>query len=642
MSVLHCSRSVARSRVKPAPSTRDKPSTSGASEEPSVPGTRLLHDVSSVLGSIFSVELGVPNIVMKEPEKNGKKFCVGLLENPVNHAWWPAVKKLGVRERTTIAGSLFLARKVLPSSPDPLQAGKHARLMGEPAPPPPDGYLEFVDREIDKLFEERWDKRYRAHVYSHTPTSSSCLQYSRSKGGAKRWLSEQGSDWFQDACLGGTTFSPVNRVRYTVVRTAGKDRGVTVADGSHHLLGPLHRTLYDHLCQYKWLLRGEARGKKFRSFSQRKGEVFVSGDYESATDNLSLAVTLRILHRILSHAREVPASVRALAMTSLQSEIEYRDLGGLRVAQARGQLMGNFLSFPLLCLHNYLAFRWSVPRDVPLRINGDDIVFRSTVDEYERWKKNVGAAGLTLSAGKTLVHGRVFSLNSAFFEGQSCGVREIPIIRSSWLQCREGPPTGQDFQKFIRNWNGESRRLVGALWLRSKRCAIQMTGRSVNQLGIRADNSQLHTAGLAPREAYFRGRYALLALPETELVRAKSDRQGQPVEDWSFTRRPILSKPRERFVWDLQYREACALSAWYPTVCRSEIYWDEWWREAAATGREGQWLAWRRTVKRVHRMVRSLNLSLRAPDLAQPCKGQWVPKDELPTRLCSFPGVGFR
>lgn len=640
MSVLHCSRSVARSRVKPSYQQMTS-STRGVSEELQAPGTHLLADVSKVLGSIFSVELGVPDSVMKEPEKKGKKFCVGLLENPGNHTWWPSVRGLGARERLSISGSLFLARKVLPSSPDPLQAGKHARLMSCPASHPPAGYLEFVDREIDKLFCVGWDRRYASHVFQHTPTSSSCLQYSRSKGGAKRWLSEQGSDWFQDACLGAVNLPAGNRVRYTVVRTAGKDRGVTVADGSHHLLGPLHRTLYDHLDQYEWLLRGEARGKKFRSFALRKGEVFVSGDYESATDNLSLPVTLRILHRILSRAREIPISIRDFALRSLQAEIEYRDLGGLTVVQQRGQLMGNFLSFPLLCLHNYLAFRWSVPRDVPLRINGDDIVFRATPEECEVWKRSVGAAGLTLSAGKTLVDSRCFSLNSAFFEAQSSGVREIPVIRSSWLKTGDGPPTGQDFQRFIRNWKNESRRLVGALWLRSKRASIQKTGRSVWHLGIRADNSQLHTAGLAPRESYFRGRHVLLALPEAEMPPVRRGHKGQPCDEWVFTRRPILSKPRERYTWDHQYRDACRLQAWQPEVCRAEIYWDEWWRETAATGREGQWLAWRRTVKRVHRIDRRLNLILRAPSARDLLKGQWVPRDELPVRLCSFPGLGF-
>lgn len=614
----------------------------GVGEELQAPGTRILAEGVKVLDRIFSVRLGVPASVLNEPEKNGKKFCVGLLENPVNHAWWPSVSGLGVRERYSISGSLFLARKVLPSPPDPLQAEKHMRLMSTPAPSPPEGYLEFVDREIDKLFLPGWDRGYRSHVYSHTPTSSSCLQYSRKRGGAKRWLSERGASWFQDVCLSGQGLPLGNRVRYTVVRTAGKDRGVTVADGFHHVLGPLHRVLYDHISNERWLLRGEARGKKFRHFAQRKGEVFVSGDYESATDNLSLGVTMRILSRILSHCRDVPEGVRSFAMRSLLAEIEYRDLGGRVVNQQRGQLMGNFLSFPLLCLHNYLAFRWSVPRDVPLKINGDDIVFRCLPAEKERWERNVGAAGLTLSAGKTLVHGRVFSLNSAFFEGQSAGCREIPVLRSSWLQSREGPPTGADFCRFVRNWNGEARRLLGALWLSSHRAAIQKTGRSVRHLGIPADNSQLHTAGLAPRESFFRGYRSHVSVPENPLPPVHRDRRDQLCDEWVFTRKAILSKPIERFRWDQHHIDSCRLLAWQPTVGRKEVLWSSWWEEASVSGRESSWLSWRRTVKKVHSMGCRLNLLLRAPDARPRPRGQWVPADELPFRLCSFPGLGLR
>nr|WAK77860.1 MAG: hypothetical protein [Botourmiaviridae sp.] len=640
MSVLHCSRSVARSRVKSF--RQQNVPRRGVSEETGSPGTHLLGEVASVLGSIFSVELGVPNHVIQEPAKEGKKFCVGLLENPVNHTWWPAVGRLGKRERFSVSGSLFLARKVLPSSPDPLQASKHATLMSSQDPSTSPDYLLFVQREIDRMFEIGWDRGYKSHVYSHTPTSSSCLQYSRKKGGAKRWIAEQGQDWFADSCLGETSLPTRYRVRYAVVRTAGKDRGVTVPDGHAGLLGPLHRTLYDYLSQFGWLLRGEARGKKFRSFSKRKGEVFVSGDYESATDNLSLTMTEYILARVLSRARHIPSSLAEYALRSCRAEIEYRDLGGRVVNQTRGQLMGNFLSFPLLCLHNYLTFRFSIPRDVPVRINGDDIVFRCHPSEFETWKKNVGVAGLVLSAGKTLVHDSCFSLNSAFFCAESNGVREIPVIRSSWLESRDGPPTGADFGRFIRNWNGEARRLVGALWLRCHKRRIQATGRSVGCLGIRADNSQLHTAGLAPREAFFRGANSLVAVPETEVPPTKRNRQGLPGETWVFTRKAISSKPRERFSWDHQYRDACRASAWNAEVSREEIYWSEWWREAAATGREYQWLAWRRTVKRVHKMARSLNLRLRALPFVAPVKGQWIPRDELPVRLCRRQGVGFR
>jgi len=616
--------------------------TRGASEGSRSLITSPLDDLSKVLGSIFSVELGVPQVVRDDLVKNGKKFCVGLLESPWDHAWWPAVSRLGARERMSVSASLFLGRKVLPSSPDPRQAEKHWELLRSPAPDSPPDYLEFVDREIDRLFVVGWDRGYRSHVYSHVPTSSSCLEYSRRHGGARRFLSEKGQDWFSDVCLEGSeAYGFPCAARYTVVQTAGKARGVTVSSAYHHVLGPLHRTLYDYLSQFGWLLRGEARGKKFRSFSKRKGEVFVSGDYESATDNLSLTVTEVILRRILARSRFIPSGIKDFALRSLRAEVCYPDLGGRCCQQQRGQLMGNFLSFPLLCLHNYLAFRFSIPRDVPLRINGDDIVFRCRPHEYRRWKRSVGAAGLTLSAGKTLLDSRFFSLNSAFFEAQSSGVREVPVVRYSLFSC-DGKPSGDVFRRAIRGWTNEPRRLVGGLWLSCHRSAIQASGRSVRELGIPADNSQLHTAGLAPRESFFRGQHGCLAIKESPVPAVPLDRRNPSCDEWVFSSLCFLSNPRERFSWDTMHRESCSESVWQPSLSRPEVLWDEWWEGLKSSGFEGSWLSWRRTVRKVHRMGLRLNTRLRTLAEFPRRRGQWVPRVELPARLCLYPGVGAR
>jgi len=617
-------------------------SSRGVSEGPRSLVTQPLEELSSVLGSIFSVELGVPELSQGDLVKNGKKFCVGLLESPWDHAWWPALRELGGRERMSVSASLFLARKVFPSSPDPRQAERHWELMRSPAPDAPPAYVDFILRKLDEIFVVGWDKGYRSHVYSHVPTSSSCLQYSRRRGGARRFLAEMGSDWFTDVCLDGEeAYGFPCTARYTVVQTAGKARGVTVSDGRHHVLGPLHRTLYDYLSQFGWLLRGEARGKKFRSFAKRKGEIFVSGDYESATDNLSLTVTEIILQRVLARSRFIPPGIKDFAMRSLRAEISYPDAGNRFCYQERGQLMGNFLSFPLLCLHNYLAFKFAIPRDVPVRINGDDIVFRCLPHEYERWKRSVGAAGLTLSAGKTLVDSKFFSLNSAFFEAQSSGVREVPVIRLSMFYGGERP-SGDVFRRAIRGWTNESRRLVGAFWLRCQRRSIQASGRSVRGLEIPADNSQLHSAGLAPREAFFRGQHGCLAIQESPVPAVPLDRRNPTCDEWVYSSRCFLSSPRERKSWDTMHREACSQAVWQPLEARPEVLWDKWWEELKSSGFEGSWLSWRRTVKVAHRMGVKLNTRLRTLAGSPRRRGQWVPRYELPARIYLYPGLGAR
>jgi hypothetical protein len=53
--------------------------------------------------------------------------------------------------------------------------------------------------------------------------------------------------------------------------------------------------------------------------------------------------------------------------------------------ESEGHLMGNLLCFVLLCLENYCAFRWVFGPEVPVRINGDDIVFRAKEEDYKKW-----------------------------------------------------------------------------------------------------------------------------------------------------------------------------------------------------------------------------------------------------------------
>lgn len=596
-----------------------------------------------MLGRTYGVRLEVPDFPEEAFEKRVKRFCVGALENPVNHTWWKSVSTVGLRERCSILATLFLCRKAMPVPPDPFQKEKHMALMQEPAPEPPRGYLDHIDREIDLMFPIGWDRDYTRHVFQHTPTTSSTLESGRSLGGAQDYLASNGKDWFEDQCLGESVRPTEYPVRYSVVRTKGKDRGVTVAPGYSHVLAPLHRTLYDYCSRFEWLLRGEARGKRFKSFSRKRGEVFVSGDYESATDNLSLSVAERILSRILSRARHVPVTLRGYAMRSLRAEIDY---DGERVVQRRGQLMGNFLSFPLLCLQNKLAFSYLVPREVPLRINGDDIVFRCRRSEYRKWAEGVGRLGLTLSEGKTLVHSRFFSLNSAFFVAQSHRVREVPVIRGASLLFDDAPPSGGAFVRFIRNWKGDSRRLVGGLWLRWAGPQIRASGRSVEALGIPADNSQLHTAGLAVREAFFRGSNPLLRIPEVPvpLFNSRRDASGASLGYVKVTT-AINATPAEYRRWDTEAIERMAAFRWErrgrPVNAK-----EEWWSQVRATGFESAWTSWKRTARRSSKMLGMgqrfcLNIRLRNPTVRAFRRARWVPVDELPARRLLFRGVGL-
>jgi len=613
-----------------------RPRTRGSLEVLGPRSTHDLRELSRALERIFSVRLDCASLTDQTSLKNGKEFCVGLLENRGTHAWGSEVSRLHPRKGLAVAGSLFLARKILPCPPDPCQERKHQSLLSSVAPTPPQAFLEFIRTQISSIFPVGWDRGYQAQVFSYTPTSSSCLEYSRGQGGSQAFLSEMGLDWFQDQCLGAGPGPIPFPVKYSIVRTSGKDRGVTIAGGAMALLAPLHRLIYQQLSGCDWLLRGEARGRKFKSFQRTKGEVFVSGDYESATDNLCLETTELILGLILERCRSVPEGIKEFAFSTLRAEIRYS--GGLTTVQRRGQLMGNLLSFPLLCLQNYLAFRFLVPRKVPVKINGDDIVFRASRAEFDVWAEGIGALGLTLSRGKTMVDPKCFSLNSAFFYADRSRVKEVPVIRLKEVEGRV--PSASDFCRFTRGWRNLARTIVGALWLRRHAPAIRACGRSVRGLGVPADNSQIHWSGFARREAWFRSEHAHLSAPEPEIPILNRKVSPNVTKEW--TKLPSSSEHpgwmRKKF--EKQFRQDCFDYAWSSQGGILERAEDLWWTEVKSGSLERCWVNYKASLRKKPRLFRGwvrYDLRLRHVPLPERVRSFWCPKDQIELPQASGP-----
>jgi hypothetical protein len=169
-------------------------------------------------------------------------------------------------------------------------------------------------------------------------------------------------------------------------------------------------------------------------FVKKEGEVFVSGDYESATDSLNMAHSKALLRAVLGRCTFLPPHYGQSLLDSLDAIIVHDGKQGPPACEfemSSGQLMGDKLSFPLLCLYNFVAFKSCIRRKVPLKINGDDIAFRGTRDEAESWVEGVGRSGLVLHKGKTQVSPTFFSLNSVIFEARDkARPRVVPFIRS--------------------------------------------------------------------------------------------------------------------------------------------------------------------------------------------------------------------
>lgn len=452
------------------------------------------------LSSSFEVELPLPVIDLSSAPAAAsclKSFCGGLIEGR-DHPWVVPIRRLGLRDRWSLSFTLFLFRKVLPSVANDLRS--YVSKVSGPSPCADPGLLGFIRLSVNRMFPVGWDRKYTDSALSFFPNSSACMQRGRKKGGVRGWWSERWDshvDYVTKVLTGeGVSLSPFARV--SDVFDGSKFRLVSVSDVSLSQLGPLHRLLYDHVSGFDWCLRGEALPSSFRGFGRVPGQVYVSGDYESATDALNVNVSRFILTSVLGRCTSVPSEISAAAVSSLEMTLLAPfESGEEQFVQRSGQMMGNYLSFPLLCLFNYLVFCYLTGGEVPLfrrgkvveegrclpvRINGDDIVFRSSESVAKGWMEGVGGMGLVLSRGKTLVDKTFFTLNSSLFRGAN-GVFGVPFVRPKCLfpsgdaaECLSGF-AGRS-KSFGVRLSGRARLIWSRVFLRFWEGLIRLSGRS--------------------------------------------------------------------------------------------------------------------------------------------------------------------
>lgn len=518
-----------------------------------------------LLNTSYGTCLSVPHLTSYS---EWKQFCSGLIEGS-DHPWRPLLSSLSQRARFSIAHSLFLFRKVIPSEKPDLDA--YARKMAQTQVPPDPEFVSFALEMVRKMFPYGWDRSYVDYALSSSLPMTSCMERGRSAGGARGLVAmerEHRSEFFQYV-ISAVAPRPRGVSRVEAVLTGGKWRVITIPPAVDNALRPLHKTLYSSLSRFDWLLRGKEKPEKFVGFSHVPGEVFVSGDYESATDNLNSDLQLLILSELLERSWTIPLGIRSHALSTFSSLLAVTD-GGACLSnaryyrQARGQLMGQLTSFPLLCLINYITFRYSIRRPVPVRINGDDIVFRATPDEFSRWERDVAKGGLTLSRGKTLVHPRMFTLNSSLFRAGSRGARQVGFIRPKalfpGLEDDKGPGeavagTVGRFYTCSVGMGRERTRLVRASFLALNRRLLFMSRRSLTRgMGMKVDRGMLEAAGFWHRELFYLEQVVEPALPR--FVRGGVPRGWQQVPESWFSKDQLTLLRRE-------WASACSYSAWF-------------------------------------------------------------------------------
>lgn len=382
--------------------------------------------------------------------------------------------------------------------------GKEPRVL-------PSGYLSFVKKEASYLFPKGWDSSYEGYCLSTAPPLTSCCEASRREGGALSVLSG-GQAEYLDCVFGNSAFEarPV-RGELLVVQSAGKPRPLTKFAAESLRLKPLHKTIYAAISKRKWLLRGPPSKEALQraGFNPQGGDL-VSGDYASATDNLPIEVMEAVLEVALANACFVPRDIAELALRSCRPIL--RRKGSDEDIQIKvGQMMGSLLSFPLLCVQNYLAFRWSlrsagVKAKVPVLINGDDILFQRS-GHFHKWREVVGAVGLEVEVTKTSVSPSFGSLNSTLLRFVDGFLQPVWTARFGMFRPADHPASlGASFHSFLKDAPTEFRFNAGRQWFEWHIGELRSAGVSLPSLGFR---------GLLSKR--LASLYHLLHLPSAEV-----------------------------------------------------------------------------------------------------------------------------
>nr|WAK77878.1 MAG: hypothetical protein [Botourmiaviridae sp.] len=332
------------------------------------------------------------------------------------------LQRLDRRSRWELAHSMSSIKKNLPAGClrcTPSKQEEWESLACSQPPPPSDEYLAHVRRTITSLFPSSWDSRYDSFVGNHLPNPSARKE-KRSRAD-QIWAGRR-SEFLR---LATTEQSEVTvlQARYKEILSAGKVRPMLIFDENIDLLGPLHKLMYSHLRKYDWVLCGPPTEERMASVCVNEFQTSV--DLVNATDGLHHLVAEAILDCAFFTSVKIPRSIRSLAKASLSPIFVGRAGHHLRVRH--GQMMGSYLSFPLLCLQSYCAATWAARFDPDARflVNGDDCVISAsrgvTVQDYPE--------GLRLNSDKTIIARNVVEVNSTAFLKTRGGWREVRHLR---------------------------------------------------------------------------------------------------------------------------------------------------------------------------------------------------------------------
>lgn len=287
-----------------------------------------------------------------------------------------------------------------------------------------------------------------------------------------------------------------------------------------------------------------------------------------------------LLQAVLEKATKIPSEVKECALASLDADVLVK---GQRHQTSSGQLMGDRLSFPLLCLMNFVAFKHALGRKVPLAINGDDIVFRCRRVEAEEWFQSVADSGLVVSKGKTLVNSSFLSLNSNIFVAGMTRVHQVPFVRSKSIfrQGEDSLAFGDRYRSsFVGQFSGQALSLARNLFFSFNRNPLFASNCSLRRGHmLNWPPGVIKYFGLTQREEWY------LSLPhEADRLRQKGEGLPEGMKSVISDRmNRKLSKDEDREVRDLFISDAWELKGKWrtngevknvlPGICRFKGTW---------------------------------------------------------------------
>lgn len=368
----------------------------------------------------------------------------------------------GKRRRLSLTALILYSKRLFPALPSQMVDEKiqdYGKALARPAPETYP-FSHDVESSIVTSVCEIGDM-VADYSRMFAPSTSSCLESTRAKGGLQGHVRknvltdlivehpflttvEELADKMSDQELALTNWSAVwtqvleELLKRAEVEDAGTDtyharvagipeplkvRLVTRQSWSLNLLAPIQKGWHSAMRKLPvyQLIGGVDVKQAISGLSLAKGQKFVSGDYEAATDNIYLRYTEFAARAMLENTNIILPSglegfeplIRRIALRSL-TEITV-ELGEQSIPVTRGQMMGHILSFPLLCVLNRSASCLAIPRDRFMRVNGDDVLFPAGPAEYESWKLKTALLGLKFSLGKNYYSRDLALINSEFF-----------------------------------------------------------------------------------------------------------------------------------------------------------------------------------------------------------------------------------